>query len=122
MAPNDTEVGAKVAFEISEDQYDQLRELVAALRAAPGDRAVVSGLTDLILDLTDTGLNYFFLYSLESIGVGALRRKGAEIALGTAGRVLPPVVRSTVGSMSEDQLLKLADFIEHMVSRPGQDP
>jgi hypothetical protein len=122
MAPHDTEVGATVAFEISEDQYDQLRKLLAALRADPGERAVVSELTDLILDLTDTGLSYFFLYSLESIGVGALRRKGAEIALGTAGRVLPPVVRSTVGSMTEDQLLKLADFIEHMVSEQVQDP
>jgi hypothetical protein len=120
MAHNDTEVGGTVAFEISEAQYAQLLELVAALRADPGDHAVVSGLTDLVLDLTDTGLNYFFLYSLESIGVGALRRKGAELALGTAGRVLPPVVRSTVGSMTEDQLLKLADFIEHMVSGPVQ--
>ena len=121
MPTSETESGGRVAFEISPAQYARVLEIVSALREEPADRDVVSSLIDLVLDLTDTGLNYFFLHSLELIGVGALRRKGAEIALGTAGRVLPPVVRSTVGSMTEGQLLKLADFIEHMVSGPAQD-
>lgn len=118
---NETGTGGTAAFEISQDQYDRAVEIVAALRTDPGDRAVVSSLIDLVLDLTDTGLNYFFLHPLELAGVGTLRRKGAEVALGTAGRVLPSVVRSTVGSMTEEQLLTLADFIEHMVSGPAQD-
>jgi len=121
MAPNDNEPGGRVAFEIDSDQHARVLGVVAALREDPADREVVSDLIDLVLDLTDTGLTYFFLHPLELVGVSAIRRKGAEVALGTAGRVLPTVVRSTVGSMDENQLLQLADFIQQMVSGPLDD-
>ena len=121
MAPSDNEIGGRVGFEIDNVQYARILEIVAALREDPADREIVGNLIDVILDLTDTGLTYFFLHPLELVGVGAFRRKGAEVALGTAGRVLPSVVRSTVGSMDESQLLQLADFIEQMVSGPLDD-
>lgn len=121
MVPSEVGPGRTAAFEISDDQYDRVLETVEALRANPSDRAVVDNLIDLVLDLTDTGLGYFFVYPLELAGVGALRRKGVEVAIGTAGRVLPSVVRSTVGSMSENQLLKIADFMERMVGGPLRD-
>ncbi len=121
MSSNDSETGGRVAFEIEQDQYTGVLEITARLREDPSDLEVVGDLIDMILDLTDTGLTYFFLHPLELVGVGAIRRKGVEVALGTAGRVLPSVVRSTVGSMSENQLLQLADFIETMVSGPHDD-
>lgn len=116
MTHQDEQSGGRVSFEIDSDQYERAFAVVEALRERPSDREVVADLIEMILDLTDTGLTYFFLYPLELIGVGAIRRKGVEVALGTAGRVLPSVVRSTVGSMSERQLLELADFIEHMIT------
>jgi len=116
MTSNDNEIGGRVAFEIDNAQHARILGVVAALRKDPADRGVVGDLIDLVLDLTDTGLSYFFLHPLELVGVGAIRRKGVEVALGTAGRVLPSVVRSTVRSMDENQLLQLADFIEQMVS------
>ena len=116
MASSDREIGGRVAFEIDNSQRARISEVVAALRENPADREVASDLIDLVLDLTDTGLAYFFLHPLELVGVSAIRRKGVEVALGTAGRVLPSVVRSTVRSMDENQLLQLADFIEQMVS------
>ena len=116
MPTNEAETGGRVAFEIDPTQYARVLGVVAALREDPADREVVGSLIDLVLDLTDTGLTYFFLHPLELVSVGAVRRKGAEVAIGTAGRVLPSVVRSTVGSMDEKQLLRLADFIEQMVS------
>ena len=121
MVPSEARSGRTAAFEISEDQYDRVLETVEALRADPGDRAVVGNLIDLVLDLTDTGLSYFFLHPLELAGVGALRRKGVEVAIGTAGRVLPSVVRSTISSMSDSQLVKIADFMERMVGGPSRD-
>jgi len=121
MAPSDNEISGRVAFEIDNAQHARILGVVAALRKDPADRGVVGDLIDLVLDLTDTGLSYFFLHPLELVGVGAIRRKGVEVALGTAGRVLPSVVRSTVRSMDENQLLQLADFIEQMVSGPVED-
>jgi hypothetical protein len=121
MVASEAGLGRTAAFEISEGQYDRVLETVAALRANPGDQAVVDNLIHLVLDLTDTGLGYFFVYPLELAGVGTLRRKGVEVAIGTAGRVLPSVVRSTISSMSESQLVKIADFMERMVGVSPRD-
>ena len=121
MTTSKTGSGGRVAFEIDPDQYTRISEVVSALRKDPADRKVVGDLIDLVIDLTDTGLTYFFLHPLELVGVGTIRRKGVEVALGTAGRLLPSVVRRTVGSMSVDQLLQIADFIEAMVSGPLDD-
>ena len=121
MTTNENESGGRVAFEIDHDKYARVHEVLAALRTDPSNRQAIADLIDMILDLTDTGLAYFFLHPLELVGVGAIRRKGAEVALGTAGRVLPSVVRSTVGSMSENQILQLVDFIETIVSGPLDD-
>ncbi len=121
MTTSKTGSGGRVAFEIDPVQYTRISEVVSALRKDPADRKVVADLIDLVIDLTHTGLTYFFLHPLELVGVGTIRRKGVEVALGTAGRVLPSVVRSTVGSMSVDQLLQIADFIEAMVSGPLDD-
>jgi hypothetical protein len=115
MPAQNTTSRGRVAFEIDTDQHARILEVVAWLRRDPGDPGAAAMLIDVVLDLTDTGLSYFFLHPLELTGVSTIRRKGVEVALGTASRVLPPVVRSTVGSMSQTQLLKLADFIEQMV-------
>lgn len=121
MTSSKTEIGGRVAFEIDEDQRSKAVKIVASLREDPASREVAGKLIDLVIDLTDTGLTYFFLHPLELAGVGAIRRKGVGVALATAGRVLPSVVRSTIGSMNESQLLRIADFLEHIVSGPGEE-
>jgi len=121
MASSDIRIGGRIAFEIDDDQYSRALEVVASLRDDPADRQVSRELIDLVVELTDVGLAYFFLHPLELADVGAIRRQGVKVALGTAGRVLPAVVRSTVGSMNERQLLKIADFIEHIVGGAGEE-
>ena len=74
--------------------------------------------------MTDKGLHYYFLHPLEQAGVGMVTRKAVDLALGTAGRTLPLVVRKTVGSLNDQQLLSIADFIDHILvdSEEGPNP
>lgn len=110
--------GGKVAFEISRELRGRVLQAVEEVRREPNDKANVGKLVDVVIELTDCGLEYFFLYSLEQAAVGLVTRKGVELALGAAGRTLPPVVRRTVRSLSEEQLLQIADFVEHILVAP----
>lgn len=113
--------GGKVAYEISPELRARVLQAVEEVRRDPSDEGNVGELVDVVVELTDCGLEYFFLYPLEQAAVGLVTRKGVELALGATGRTLPPVVRRTVRSLTEEQLLHIAEFIEHMLVPPGPD-
>ena len=78
-------------------------------------------LVKVVLEMTDRGLYYYFLHPLEEAGVGIVTRKAVSLALGTAGRTLPVVVRKTVKSLNDEQLLKIADFVDHILIRDEEE-
>ena len=106
-----------VAFEIPGELSDRAETIVERLRRDPDKRQHVPELVDIIIEMTDKGLHYYFLHPLEEAGVGAMTRGAVELAIGTAGRTLPMVVRKTVKSLNDDQLVSIADFIDHMLIR-----
>lgn len=106
-----------VAFEIPGELCARAEAVVARLRTDPDKQRHVPELIDIILEMTDRGLHYYFLHPLEEAGVGAMTRGAVDLAIGTAGRTLPVVVRKTVKSLDDDQLLSIADFIDHMLIR-----
>ena len=104
-----------VAFEIPGELRLRAEQIVERLRADPDKKQHAAELVKVVVDMTDHGLHYYFLHPLEEARVGAMTRKAVEMALGTAGRTLPMVVRKTVKSLNDDQLSSLADFIDHIL-------
>lgn len=108
---------ARVAFEISSTLRRRVESVLERLRADDDKRQHVPELVDVVLAMTDRGLYYYFLHPLEIAGVGMVTRKAVDLAIGTAGRTLPVVVRKTINALDDSQLLGLADFIDHIVMR-----
>jgi len=104
-----------VAFEISSELRQRAETVVSNLRSDPEKQKHVPELVEVVLAMTDRGLHYYFLHPLEEAGVGVVTRKAVALALGTAGRTLPMVVRKTVKSLNDDQLLSIADFVDHIL-------
>ena len=48
-------------------------------------------------------------------------RSAVELAISTAGRTLPMVIRKTIKSLSDDQLLGIADFLDHILIQEEED-
>ena len=106
-----------VAFEIPGELRLRAEQIVERLRADPDKKQHAAELVEVVVDMTDHGLHYYFLHPLEEARVGAMTRKAVEMALGTAGRTLPMVVRKTVKSLNDDQLSGRADLKNPMMSR-----
>ena len=92
-----------VAFEISAELRSRAEAVVESLRTDPDKQPHVPELIDVVLAMTDRGLHYYFLHPLEQAGVATMTRKAVDLAIGTAGRTLPLVVRKTVGSLNDER-------------------
>jgi len=115
--PEPEEGIAWVAFEISSELRQRAEVIVEQIRSDPDKQPHLSELVEVVLAMTDRGLYYYFLHPLEEADVGIVTRKAVSLALGTAGRTLPVVVRKTVKSLNDEQLLKIAEFIDHILIR-----
>ena len=107
----------RVAFEISSELRQRAETVVHNLRSDPEKQRLVPELVEVVLAMTDRGLHYYFLHPLEKAGVGVLTRKAVDLAIGTAGRTLPVVVRKTIKSLNDEQLMSIANFIDHILIR-----
>lgn len=110
----------RVAFEIPSELRQTAEEVIRSLRDATNRQQHTPELIDLVLALTERGLHYYFLHPLEEAGVGVVTRGAVDLAIGTVGRTLPVVVRKTVSSLNDRQLLSLANFIDHILIREEQ--
>ncbi len=111
----------RVAFEISSELRQKAEAIVHNIRFDPDKQRHVPELVDVVLAMTDRGLYYYFLHPLEGAGVGVVTRKAVGLAIGTAGRALPMVVRKTVKSLSDEQLLSIVEFIDHILIRKAEE-
>jgi hypothetical protein len=110
-----------VAFEISSELRQQAEVIVHKIRSDPDKQRHIPALVEVVLAMTDRGLHYYFLHPLEQAGVGMMTRKAVDLVIGTTGRALPVVVRKTVKSLNDQQLLSIADFIDHILIREEEE-
>ena len=112
MPAKRSEPTIRLSFPLSPDLRKQTLETIAALRESSDRRQHIPLLSDLISDLTEAGLEYYFVHSLEKAGVGVIGVSTAKLGIASTAKGLPVVVNKVVGLMSDDQLSAVADFIE----------
>ena len=110
-----------VAFEIPGELRLRAESIVERLRSDTDKKQHASELVEVVVEMTDRGLHYYFLHPLEQAQVGAMTRGAVELALRTAGRTLPMVIRKTVRSLGNEQLSSVADFIDHILIREEEE-
>lgn len=110
-----------VAFEIPASLRQRAERLVERLRHDADKRQHAPELVEVVLEMTDRGLHYYFLLPLDEARVGAVTRKAVALAIGTAGRTLPVVVRKTIAGLDDAQLLSIAEFIDHILIRAAEE-
>ena len=110
-----------VAFEISSELRQRAETVVQNIRSDTDKRRHIPELIDVVLAMTDRGLHYYFLHPLEEAGVGVVTRKAVGLAIGTAGRTLPMVVRKTVKALNDEQLMSIAEFVDQILIRKEEE-
>lgn len=112
----------RVAFSISPGLMTRAEASLEALRRDPAHAPHVKELVAVVLELTESGLDYYFLEPLRRARVGAMGMTTARLGIATAGRAISPLVRRVMSSLDEEQILSIADFVDELLIPDSEKP
>ena len=102
-------------FFYSEALHTKTLQLLDTLEHAEDPTRHRNALGDLVMELTDTGMNYYFLKPLQLAEVGFVVRQSANLAMAGALRIIGPVIRNIIGRLDKAQLLTISGFIRELM-------
>jgi hypothetical protein len=72
-------------------------------------------LADIVVELTDSGMDYYFLKPLELAKAGFIVQQTANLGMAGTTRLLGTVIRNIIGGMDERQLLVICGYIRQLM-------
>jgi len=75
-----------------------------------------NALTDIVMELTDSGLEYYFLRPLKLANVNFVVEQSAQLGMAGVKRVMAPVIRNVIGRMDAQQLLTVCQHIRQLMA------
>ena len=90
-------------------------KVLATLETCDDPTAHCDALTDLILELVDSGMDYFFLRSLKNTQAGFVVQQSASLGLAGVQKVMGTVIRNVLGRMSGPQLLSVCGTLRELM-------
>jgi hypothetical protein len=91
-------------FYHSESLRAKTLAILTALEQAQDSTRHRGALSDIVLELTDSGLDYYFLRPLKLAQVGFVVEQSAHLGMGGVKRVMAPIIRNIIGRMDTQQL------------------
>ena len=89
--------------------------VLATLEKAKDSTQHRDALADVIGELIDSGMDYYFLRPMKLAKVGFFTEQSANLGMGTATRVLTSVIRNIIGRMDSPQLLFLCTYVRQLM-------
>lgn len=72
-------------------------------------------LADIVVELTDAGMEYYFLRPLKIAEAGFLTEQSANLGMAATTRVLGTVIRNIIGRMDSLQLLSVCRYVRQLM-------
>ncbi len=88
---------------------------LATLEKAKDSTQHRGALADVIVELTDGGMEYYFLRPLKLAKVGFLTEQSANLGMAATTRVLASVIRNIIGRMDSPQLLSVCNYVRQLM-------
>jgi hypothetical protein len=86
-----------------------------ALEAAEDATSQRDALAEIVLELTETGLAYYFVKPVEAAKVGFMAEQSTKLGIAGILRVMGPVTRRVIGGMDAQQLRSVSNHIRHLM-------
>jgi hypothetical protein len=103
-----------LSFQVSRALRARTVAVLAAIEAAPDDGGHGDALADLVADLTQAGLDYYYLEALRRAKVGFVGEQSARLGLSGAAGIISSVSRKFIVRMDKAQLLIVARHIREL--------
>lgn len=105
-----------IRFLLSEELREKTIEVLATLEQAENPKQYRGILGDLVVELTNAGMDYFFIKPLELAKVGFVTQKTANLGMAGTQRVMGPIIRRVIGGMDKNQLLIICNYIRELMN------
>ncbi len=110
MAPKPA-VEPSMRFYHSKALRDKTFAVLDALEASPAHPAHGDAMADLVNELIEAGLDYYFLRALKQANVGFVVEQSARMGMSGAVKIVSSVSRTFILRMNKDQLLVVSQHI-----------
>ncbi|ARU55169.1 hypothetical protein OLMES_1084 [Oleiphilus messinensis] len=100
---------------LSAEHHRRANDVIAKIKLAEQASKHTIELIDIILDLTEHGLHFYFLSPLERIGAGSMTMKVAKVGLGSTYKGMKMVISKVLKNLDDRQILMLTEFLEEIM-------
>lgn len=88
--------------------------VLAALEATPDDETHRAALADLVAELTEAGMDYYYMRPMRLAKVGFVGEQSARLGVASAAALISSVSRKFIARMDRAQLLIVARHIREL--------
>ena len=103
-------------FYHSESLRTRTLTVLDALETAEDATIHSKALAEVVLELTETGLAYYFVKPVQDAKVGLMAEQSTKLGIAGIRRVMGPVTRRVIGGMNATQLLSVSKHIRHLMT------
>jgi len=114
-APPAAKSGPFLRFHHSEKLRAQTLAVLAALEKSPDPEKHRGALADVVVELTETGMDAYFRKPLEQAGAGFIVEQSASLGIATASRIIGAAIRNVIGLLDAPQLLSVCRSIRQFM-------
>ena len=100
---------------ITQKDAQRVSELVREIRNNPSSNLHKKKVVNIIHCLSENALDYFFMFPIEIIKVGKFGKKMSQMGIKSGLSVISRVSKKIFDNLSEEQLLKFADYLESLI-------
>ena len=105
-----------LGFPLSADLESRVLEVINDVQTASNKRQYALKLFQAINDLSDVGLDYYFIQSLRRAGLGKIKMIAIENAIKMNKKAILTIGKGIIKSMNDEQLLIIANIIESSIT------
>ena len=102
-------------FYHSEALRKKTLSLLGTLEQAPDATAHRDALPNVVVELTNAGMNYYFMQPLKLAKPGFLVEQSANLGMAGVQQVMASVIRQVIGRMESPQLLSVCGSIRQLM-------
>ena len=112
---SDSSPPPSLRFCYAEELHAKVLHLLDALEQAEDPTQHRGALGDLVVELTNAGMDDYFLQPLRLAQVGFMVQQTANLGVAGATRIMAPMIRNIIGRLDKNQLLTIGDCIRHLM-------
>jgi hypothetical protein len=90
-------------------------KVLAAIDKDEDATKYAGALSGVVVELTEAGLDYYFLKPLQQAKIGFVPRQTANLGMAGALRVMSPIIRRILAGANTTQLKIIAGHIRHLM-------